>query len=360
MKTRLIYLGTRGGGAEIFHELRSVAKKWEDDNAIEFIRSDSYALKDDLDRDQSRDHVLPSLKSILKKPWLCAKFVITLIKIFNTSSPTVNIFLMPSPLDLFVFKASKRKRDKNIFLIHDAEPHPGEFWPRRFSIKWRIQKGDATIVLSDFILNRIRGIKHEGIKKVMSHPTFNSLIQPSNFDQFEFLGETQKPTLLFLGRVKKYKGLEVLVKNKKYIQERFCLVIAGFGSLPDGLEDSIIVNKWLTDAEMSSLLSDANVLVFPYSEASQSGIIPAAIALNKILIVSNVGGLAEQVYNYPQAHRFDFSNPQSFINALEEAHKDFSSQRSTQVHGIGPKNLAFPEFLSELMAFSTEVMNQKC
>ena len=213
MKTRLIYLGTRGGGAEIFHELRSVAKKWEDDNTIEFIRSDSYVLKDDLDRDQSRDHVLPSLKSILKKPWLCATFVITLIKIFDTPSPTVNIFLMPSPLDLFVFKASKRKRDKNIFLIHDAEPHPGEFWPWRHSIKWRIQKGDAIVVLSDFILKKIRLIKHGSITKVLNHPTFNSLIQRSEFDKFEFLGKTQKPTLLFLGRVKKYKGLEVLVKN---------------------------------------------------------------------------------------------------------------------------------------------------
>ena len=51
----------------------------------------------------------------------------------------------------------------------------------------------------------------------------------------------------------------------------------------------------MTDREIESLISTHSVVVLPYSEASQSGIIPICTALKRPVVVTPVGGLTEQV-----------------------------------------------------------------
>ena len=51
----------------------------------------------------------------------------------------------------------------------------------------------------------------------------------------------------------------------------------------------------LVDEEVAKLLSSVDLIILPYIEASQSGVIPLAFALGKPVVVTNVGGLKEQV-----------------------------------------------------------------
>jgi len=57
----------------------------------------------------------------------------------------------------------------------------------------------------------------------------------------------------------------------------------------------VIVNRYVEDAELVRCLAWAEVLVAPHLSASQSGLIPIARALGLPCIVSDAGGLAEQV-----------------------------------------------------------------
>jgi len=54
-------------------------------------------------------------------------------------------------------------------------------------------------------------------------------------------------------------------------------------------------NRWIMDDEIPDIFNDAAVVVLPYIEASQSGIIPIAYSLAIPVVATPVGGLQEQV-----------------------------------------------------------------
>ena len=72
-------------------------------------------------------------------------------------------------------------------------------------------------------------------------------------------------------------------------------------------EEKYLINKmqknielhigWIDDKEISSLIEDVDMLILPYIEASQSGVIPLSYSFGKMVIATNVGGLSEQIYN---------------------------------------------------------------
>ena len=90
------------------------------------------------------------------------------------------------------------------------------------------------------------------------------------------------PIFLFYGFIKPYKGLDILkqacvILNKKDIH--FNLIIAGAGEDPSlpyfaSNNNSIVINRFLTDDEMMYLNEISDVVLLPYKTASQSGIIP--------------------------------------------------------------------------------------
>jgi len=128
----------------------------------------------------------------------------------------------------------------------------------------------------------------------------------------EFSGQTgggrSGKTILFFGKVRKYKGLDVLIKAMPAVlSEVECkLVIAGefYDSLQRyeallrelGLEQRVrIDNRYVPNEEVPGLFEQADVLVLPYITATQSAV--ARIALSNALpvIASDSGGLSETV-----------------------------------------------------------------
>ena len=56
-----------------------------------------------------------------------------------------------------------------------------------------------------------------------------------------------------------------------------------------------IINEFIPDEEIAQLFQRAKLVVLPYIEASQSGIIAIAYAFKKPVIVSSVGSIPEVV-----------------------------------------------------------------
>jgi len=110
--------------------------------------------------------------------------------------------------------------------------------------------------------------------------------------------------LLFFGRLLPYKGLDLLVEAFRRLRKRHPdleLRIVGSGkALPaearrcDGIR---VEERWVAEGEIPSLLRDADLVVLPYVEASQSGVVEAAFAAALPSVVTPVGGLAEQIEN---------------------------------------------------------------
>jgi glycosyltransferase involved in cell wall biosynthesis len=128
----------------------------------------------------------------------------------------------------------------------------------------------------------------------------------------EFSGEGNQTrsgrTILFFGMVRKYKGLDVLLRAMPKVLARMeCkLLIAGeFYDPIDkylelireyGLEQYVVLdNRYIPNEEVAGIFNRVDVLVLPYLNATQSAVARIALANALPLIVSRSGGLSEIV-----------------------------------------------------------------
>lgn len=118
--------------------------------------------------------------------------------------------------------------------------------------------------------------------------------------------EEDKNIILFFGRIWPYKGLRYLIEAEPYITKLLPdakIVIAGSGEdvfqnyapLMVNPEKFKIYNKYISNKMVAQLFARASVVVFPYIEASQSGVLPLAYAFKKPVVVTDVGSLPDIV-----------------------------------------------------------------
>ena len=115
-------------------------------------------------------------------------------------------------------------------------------------------------------------------------------------------------TILFFGRIVKYKGLRYLIKTESIITKEIPdakIVIAGNGDLRKAIGDDlikmlekksfIVINRFIPYREGAKLFQRCSVVVLPYIEGSQSGVVFPAYAFRKPVVVTDVGSLPEIV-----------------------------------------------------------------
>jgi len=111
-------------------------------------------------------------------------------------------------------------------------------------------------------------------------------------------------TILFFGRISPYKGIHYLVDAVPLIKNAIPdvkVIIAGNGSFYFNIEliktDTTyeIINRYISNYELVDLIQKATVIVCPYTDATQSGVIMTAFAFNKPVVATSVGGIPEVV-----------------------------------------------------------------
>lgn len=111
--------------------------------------------------------------------------------------------------------------------------------------------------------------------------------------------------ILFFGYIKKYKGLEILLRALPFINKNVSgakAIIAGEGDL-SSYEELIkrldkstleIYNEYLSDEQVSALFQRASIVVLPYTRMSgESGVLKVAYAFGKPVVSTSVGGFGE-------------------------------------------------------------------
>jgi glycosyltransferase involved in cell wall biosynthesis len=106
--------------------------------------------------------------------------------------------------------------------------------------------------------------------------------------------------LLFFGRLLPYKGLDQLLEAARLLDRQgieVTLRVVGQGplALPDPPPNVRIERRWVAEEEIPGLFAETDLVVLPYQEASQSGVLPIAQHLGVPSVVTPVGGLLEQV-----------------------------------------------------------------
>lgn len=118
----------------------------------------------------------------------------------------------------------------------------------------------------------------------------------------ESAGEVDRPpVVLFFGLLRPYKGIEVLLEAFRGISDAE-LWIAGNPRMPvEPLREAArgaaspvrFAPRFITDAEIPPLFRAADLVVLPYLDIEQSGVLYTALAFGKPLILSAVGGFPE-------------------------------------------------------------------
>jgi len=199
-------------------------------------------------------------------------------------------------------------RRKIINTIHDPEYHLGDkvslAQRRRFTKVWSRLYTNHYIVHGDFLVSELSKSYKVSEEKISPVPHGHLGI----YKHFQKKGDVKEnpKMVLFFGRIWKYKGLEYFIKAANLVIDKipdalFC--IAGQGddiSIYDkfftkGKKHFIIKNYRIPMEEAGSIYQSSAVVVLPYLEATQSGVIPVAFAYRKPVIASRTGAIPEVV-----------------------------------------------------------------
>lgn len=224
------------------------------------------------------------------------KNIANLVRVFNPNWIYMPMGSLLNP-GIFLFL----KKYKKVYTIHDPILHVGE---RNFFLELlksnEIKSSEKIVILNNFFKKIVMENYHISSKNIgiIPHAGFFKTVEPTYNDDFYY-------KILFLGRIEKYKGIEILLEAMENLvddHKKIRLTIAGKGDLSQYFQkikllgDRIIVNnEWLTEVQIENLLNDHDFVVLPYIDASQSGVIPLAFGNGKMVIATNVGALSEQV-----------------------------------------------------------------
>jgi glycosyltransferase involved in cell wall biosynthesis len=289
------FFGQRGGGADLLSSILSLEAT---------IGKSSYSivaqdLLIDLEQSVDRDNILKM--NISHERWclirldLYIRFFLQMILVSSGKKKKTFIFIMPHPWDLPIAQLLRLNRNKVVRIIHDDNPHLGEKWPSKKAMISRCKNSNHLIFLSDFVRRECIKNLSGGIPSYEIRPLFDFRIQDLEYEK--------KNYVLFVGRGKSYQGLELIPRIIEGISQ-LCpeveVVIAGVGYSQiekkiESLDNTVLIDKWLSIQEMDKLIGQARVLILPYLEGTQSGIIAKATRLGTPVLCTPVGGLCEQV-----------------------------------------------------------------
>jgi alpha-maltose-1-phosphate synthase len=196
-----------------------------------------------------------------------------------------------------------RNRYRIVITEHDPQLHDGE--PLLIRTSFYLSRilsrnlSDAIIVHGQNLKIYLKGKKIPEKKIfVIPHGDF------SYYKKYSTAKKEEKNTILFFGLIRDYKGLQFLMNSEPLIAASvpdIKIIIAGEGDFskyyaliknPVHFE---IHNRYIHDSEVSEFFSRSALIVLPYTNASQSGIIPIAYAFQKPVVVTNVGSITEVV-----------------------------------------------------------------
>jgi len=188
------------------------------------------------------------------------------------------------------------RRRPLVLTAHDVLPRE----PRRGQLAAQrrlYERFDAVVVHSEHGRERLTGelgIASDRVH-VIPHGVFAHLAdvpqQPPPF-------QTEQPVVLCFGLMRPYKGIDVLLDAWRGI-EHAELWIAGMPRMDISHLRAIappnvrFVPRFITDSELPAYFQRAELVVLPYREIDQSGVLFTALAFGKPLLLSDVGGFPE-------------------------------------------------------------------
>jgi glycosyltransferase involved in cell wall biosynthesis len=254
------------------------------------------------------------------------------VRQIKKSSPTIFItnywMTFFAPMNVF-FSKSLKKDCLKIAIIHNLIPHEKRFFDTFFN-RIFVKSYDGFIVLSDSVKKDLLAIDPAAKHCLLKHPSYNQFGEKiAREEAANLLGlDPTKKILLFFGLIRNYKGLNLLLQAFSNLSNEFSLLIAGevYGDeinytdlIAKSKNKNIhFVNQFIDEQDVKLYFSVADLCVLPYKSATQSGIQALANSFCLPVLISNVGGLAEDIVDEKNGFILHDINPLAIQNKIEE------------------------------------------
>jgi glycosyltransferase involved in cell wall biosynthesis len=236
---------------------------------------------------------------------------------------------------VFLWTLKRVHGPKTVFICHNVIEHEASR-PKTFISRRVLTQADFFIVHSQWDKsNLLHWMSNTGPDRiwVCPHPVYTHLIQPtlSKEEARALIGVHAERVLLFFGFVREYKGLRYLIESLPLINARLPvhLVIAGevWGDSKPyidlihrlNLSSAVtFIQKYIPNEEVAHYFGAADLVVAPYTSATQSGIVQLAYGFAKPILVGRVGGLPEAVEEGKTGYLVPPRDPQAIARAVAD------------------------------------------
>ncbi len=196
----------------------------------------------------------------------------------------------------------KKKGVRTAVLIHNVIPHEAKSWDRLITRKALVQT-DHFIVQAQSQKERLLGILPHPEIRMAPHPVYDQFpgmrMDPIEARKLLNLPE-DRPIVLFMGIIRKYKGLHPLIDAIGVIRKKdepIHLVIAGefwdpVGEYQDQIqnlnlsEHVTIFPGYIPNEKIPILFSASDLLAAPYIGGTQSGVVKLAMGFGLPVFIS--------------------------------------------------------------------------
>ena len=221
--------------------------------------------------------------------------------------------LLP-PLDAAMWRRWRSRGWTIVYTAHDVAGLPGTT-PQALirSQRQLFRVADAVVAHSDHDLSTIIALGAPASRVIRTPQGTPGLFARPLLDQTTARAELHippdRPTILFFGFLKPYKGLEMLLSSLTRVRERIpdvLLLVAG-QSLTDanrlnrsianlGLSDHVRWDRgYVPASQVGTYFGAADVVTLPYLAASSSAVLLNAASHARPVVATAVGGLPEMV-----------------------------------------------------------------
>ena len=251
-------------------------------------------------------------EGLIIKQYIHAYFPIGWKKVakkINKLNPKTVVFRYYTPFLAPVYGMIAKKiksSTKKIALVDNWIPHETKIWDS-FLNRYFEKQMDGFTTLSD---NVAKQVKKNSLKPVWTgfHPISNSLSEPINksLARKKMAISEKTKVVLFFGLIRKYKGLELIIKafNEAPLKKKNNIVLYIVGECYEnpkkytdlvtqlGISDRIIFDLTFKNSkEIALIFSASDIVAQTYHSATQSGITPFAYFYQKPILISDIEGL---------------------------------------------------------------------
>lgn len=261
----------------------------------------------------------------------------------------------------------RKKSIKTVLLAHNLIPHEKQPGTKILTAKL-LRNIDGIISLSSSVKKDALDYREDLPSLVIPHPVYDVYGEAIPVKEAKSLLTLDDSIsyILFFGLVRKYKGLDILLKALPLVKSsNIKLLVAGefYDKMEDytvliknlGIKEKVIIyNKFIPDDEVKHFFSACDLVVQPYRTATQSGVTQIAYHFGVPMVVTNVGGLPEIVEEGKTGYLADV-NEKSIAESIDKYFSLDSKDELINSVKTKAKSFSWQSFCKKLVEFSSEL-----